>query len=276
MPQGKELPKAWKPHRCMMRWDLKRTWILSLTHVGSHVNPHLELNPLKLIPMPTRSVQEMGWKAGSLPLSQNIITIKETPGIAEMIADCSKGARQILESWRRSFVGKSRVEIRCAMQGPAIVCSWTLVKEVLQVLHVTTIYVESNCQSSWIVIGFKNLSTLRTITSINTQSMNTQLRLSRCFSLISLGSATFADCQLGHARTATLVQAVAENQAAGDAPQICPSALPWSASRHLPSIFWNLDGHQMSPREIYIYWDMRDILGCKQQCHGVVWRWGVQ
>jgi hypothetical protein len=53
---------------------------------------------------------------------------------------------------------------------------------------------------------------------------------------ISLGSATFADCQLGHARTAMLVQAVAENRAAGDAPQICPSALPWSASRHLPSI----------------------------------------
>jgi hypothetical protein len=53
---------------------------------------------------------------------------------------------------------------------------------------------------------------------------------------ISLGSATFADCQLGHARTAMLVQAVAENRAAGEAPQICPRALPWSASRHLPSI----------------------------------------
>ena len=105
------------------------------------------------------------------------------------------------------------------------------------VLHVTTIYVESNCQSSRIVIGFKNLSTLRTISSINTQSM-----LSLGFLRVSppdlLGIChPVADCQRGHVRTAMLVQAVAENQVAGDAPQICPSALPWSASRHLPSIF---------------------------------------
>ena len=137
MPQGKELPKAWKPHRCMMRWIWSGLEFYPL-HVGSHVNPQLELNPLGLIPMPTRLFKR--WAvAGSLPLSQNIITIKETPGIAEMVADCSKGARQILESWRRSFVGKSRVEIRFAMQGPAIVCSWTLVKEVLQDLCSKTV-----------------------------------------------------------------------------------------------------------------------------------------
>ena len=125
---------------------------------------------------------------------------------------------------------------------------------------------------------------------------------------ISLGSATLADCQLGHARTAMLVQAVAENRAAGDAPQICPSALPWSASRHLPSIqkpgwlvtkchqdiyillyyiilfyfilYYNIYIYiyiyiHIIYIYIIIYWDMRDILGCNQQCHGVVWRWGA-
>ena len=41
------------------------------------------------------------------------------------------------------------------------------------VLHVTTIYVESNCQSSRIDIGFKNLSTLRTIIYLHKHSIFT-------------------------------------------------------------------------------------------------------